>query len=52
MENRRAGHWLSTQETATVLSTLAAYMTTSGELAEERRLERHDQRPGVERACR
>jgi uncharacterized protein YfaS (alpha-2-macroglobulin family) len=33
MENRRAGHWLSTQETAAVLSTLAAYMTTSGELA-------------------
>jgi uncharacterized protein YfaS (alpha-2-macroglobulin family) len=32
MENRRAGHWLSTQETAAVLSTLAAYMTTSGEL--------------------
>ncbi|HET7081791.1 MAG TPA: MG2 domain-containing protein, partial [Chloroflexia bacterium] len=33
MENRRAGHWLSTQETAAVLSTLAAYMTASGELA-------------------
>ncbi len=33
MENRRAGHWLSTQETAAVLGTLAAYMTASGELA-------------------
>jgi uncharacterized protein YfaS (alpha-2-macroglobulin family) len=33
MEHRRAGHWLSSQETATVLSTLAAYMTASGELA-------------------
>lgn len=32
MENRRAGHWLSTQETAAVLGTLAAYMTASGEL--------------------
>jgi len=32
MENRRAGHWLSTQETATILAALAAYMTASGEL--------------------
>ncbi|MGI8588923.1 MAG: Ig-like domain-containing protein [Chloroflexia bacterium] len=32
MENRRTGHWLSTQETATVLDTLADYMLASGEL--------------------
>jgi alpha-2-macroglobulin len=32
MEQRRAGHWLSTQETATVLTALASYMTASGEL--------------------
>lgn len=31
MENRRAGHWLSSQETATVLATLAAYLAASGE---------------------
>ena len=33
MDNRRTGHWLSTQETATVLGTLASYMTASGELS-------------------
>ncbi len=32
MESRRAGHWLSTQETAAVLDTLALYLNVSGEL--------------------
>lgn len=32
MENRRAGAWASTQETAAVLSTLAAYLRASGDL--------------------